>query len=213
MVAKIQILRSITPGSRPAGHTYGEPYVNMGDNQFGIFDNSNVARDLLGVPMFSASLSYIKGAAVNYQGILYIANQAVSAAAFNAAQWDSNFLFSDLTANLTAGFTATPTNGGTITGANQTYTPTPGTSVQNLQYITLNGASLTGNFTFAPPASDCTVVVDVINGGTGAVAAALVTSGFTKVIGDSWASTNGNIFRFFASRISGRSLLQIQAMQ
>jgi hypothetical protein len=213
MAAAIQILRSVTPGSRPSGRQYGEPYVNLGDNQFGIFDSSNVARDLLGVPMFSASLSYIKGAAVNYQGKLYISNQAISAAAFNPAQWNSNFLFFDLTASLISGYTATPTNGGTITGANQTYTPTPGTLVQNLQYITLNGSSLTGNFTFAPPAADSTVIVDVINGGTGAVAATLVTSGFTKVTGDTWANTNGNIFRFFASRIAGRSLLQIQAMQ
>jgi hypothetical protein len=87
MVAKIQILRSVTPGNRPAGKQYGEPYVNMGDNQFGVFDGSNVARDLIGVPMFSSSLSYIKGAPVNYQGILYVANQAVSAGAWNAAQW------------------------------------------------------------------------------------------------------------------------------
>jgi hypothetical protein len=87
MVAKIQILRSITPGSRPAGHTYGEPYVNLGDNQLGVFDSSNVARDLIGVPMFSPGTTYVAGQAVSYQGLLYIARQAISAAAWNAAQW------------------------------------------------------------------------------------------------------------------------------
>jgi hypothetical protein len=123
------------------------------------------------------------------------------------------FLQANVTANLTAGYTATSTNGGTITGNNQTYTPTPGSAVQNLQNITLNGASLTGNFTFAPPASECTAIVDVINGGTGAVGATLVTSGYTKVTGDAWAATAGNVYRFFASRIGTRSLLQIAAMQ
>jgi hypothetical protein len=59
----------------------------MGDNQLGVFDSSNVARDLLGVPMFSTNTSYVAGAAVNYQGILYIASTAISAAAFNPAQW------------------------------------------------------------------------------------------------------------------------------
>jgi hypothetical protein len=87
MVARIQLLRSITPGNRPAGKMYGEPYVNFGDNQFGVFDSSNVARDLIGVPMFSPSLSYIAGAAVNYQGAFYIAKAAVPAAAWNLAQW------------------------------------------------------------------------------------------------------------------------------
>lgn len=87
MVARIQILRSVTPGSRPASKQYGEPYVNMGDNQFGVFDSSNVARDLIGVPIFSASTSYIKGAPVNYQGVFYVSTQAVSAGAWNPAQW------------------------------------------------------------------------------------------------------------------------------
>jgi hypothetical protein len=123
------------------------------------------------------------------------------------------YLRSDTTAALAAGYTAISSNGGTITGANQTYTPTPSNTVQNLQFITLNGSSLTGTFTFAPPGSDCTVIVDVINGGSGAVAASLVTSGYTKVTGDAWNGTNGSVFRFFASRIGTRSLLQIQAMQ
>jgi hypothetical protein len=87
MVAKIQILRSVTPGSRPSGKTYGEPYVNFGDNQFGVFDSSNVARDLIGVPYFSAALSYIQGATVNYQGKLYQSITSVAAGAWNPAQW------------------------------------------------------------------------------------------------------------------------------
>jgi len=87
MVAALKILRSLTVGLRPSGRTYGEPYVNFADNQFGVFDSSNVARDLLGVPVFSASATYSAGQAVNNGGKLYIALGAVTAGAFNGAQW------------------------------------------------------------------------------------------------------------------------------
>jgi hypothetical protein len=134
---------------------------------------------------------------------------SIATTAFVKAQ---NYLTANVTANLIAGFTATSSTA-TVTGAGQTYNPTPTSLIQNLQAITLNGSSLTGTFTFAVPSSDCSVVVDVINGGTGAVAAALSTAGYSKVTGDPYNTTNGNVFRFFASRIGSRSLLQIQAMQ
>lgn len=96
MVARIQILRSGTPGNRPTGKQYGEPYVNVADNQFGVLDSSNVARDLLGVPMFSASTTYVAGNAVNYQGKTYIALGAVAAGAFTPAQWSAVASLADL---------------------------------------------------------------------------------------------------------------------
>ena len=83
----LKILRSITAGNRPAGRTYGEPYVNFADNQLGVFDSSNVARDLIGVPYFSTATSYAKGVTVNYQGLLYVSQVAVSPGAWNATQW------------------------------------------------------------------------------------------------------------------------------
>jgi hypothetical protein len=82
-----KLLRSITPGNRPSGQTYGIPYVNFGDNQFGVFDSSNTARDLIGVPHFSASATYVTNNPVNYQGTLYTAKGAVSAGAWNASLW------------------------------------------------------------------------------------------------------------------------------
>jgi hypothetical protein len=87
MVERIQLLRSVTPGSRPTGRQYGEPYFNLGDNQFGVFDSSNVARDLIGVPYFSANVNYNAGQPVNYQGKLYIALVSIVAAAWNLTQW------------------------------------------------------------------------------------------------------------------------------
>jgi len=83
----LKFLRSITPGARPSGRTYGEMYVNVADKQLGVFDNSNVAQDLIGVPFFSPSIPYPAGAAVSYQGVLYLATTAVPAGAFNPAQW------------------------------------------------------------------------------------------------------------------------------
>jgi hypothetical protein len=62
-------------------------YVNFGDNQLGVFDSSNVARDLIGVPVFSASHAYSAGNAVVYSGGLYVALGAVPAGTFNPAQW------------------------------------------------------------------------------------------------------------------------------
>lgn len=85
----LKILRSITAGNRPAGRTYGEPYVNFADNQLGVFDSSNVARDLIGVPYFSTATSYAKGVTVNYQGLLYVSQVAVSPGAWNATQWSA----------------------------------------------------------------------------------------------------------------------------
>lgn len=120
-------------------------------------------------------------------------------------------LKSNATANLTAGFTATSYSGGTITGSNQTYTPDAANG--NFQHITLNGSSLTGTFTFAAPSGVSSIVVQVTNGGSGAVAATLSTSGYTKVTGDTYTTTNGNDFLFFITKSNGFSHLHIQALQ
>lgn len=88
MVAKIQILRSITPAARPSGKSYGEPYVNLADNQFGVFDSSNVSRDLLGVPIFSSAISYAAGTCVSSGATLWIAKAGgVPAGAWDPTKW------------------------------------------------------------------------------------------------------------------------------
>jgi hypothetical protein len=95
----IKILRSLTSGNRPAGaHQYGEPYVNFADNQFGVMNSSNVAQDLIGVPIFSTGATYINGQTVNYQGQLYISKFAVSPGAWNPAQWSLVVAQKDMTA-------------------------------------------------------------------------------------------------------------------
>jgi hypothetical protein len=87
MVQVLKILRSIVTGNRPTGRLYGEPYVNFADNQFGVFNSSNVAQDLIGLPVFSPSTSYTAGQGASHLGIPYVALVAVSPAAWNPAQW------------------------------------------------------------------------------------------------------------------------------
>jgi hypothetical protein len=84
---KVQILRSGTSGNRPTGRVVGEPYVNLADMQFGVVNGSNVATDLLGVPIFSTGASYVANNPVNYQGRLYSALVSVSPGVWNPAQW------------------------------------------------------------------------------------------------------------------------------
>jgi hypothetical protein len=83
----IKILRSLTTGVRPAGHAYGEPYVNLADNQFGVVGSGGAGQDLIGVPYFSTTATYSAGQCVNHGNQLWVATGAVAAGAWNAAQW------------------------------------------------------------------------------------------------------------------------------
>lgn len=112
---------------------------------------------------------------------------------------------------LTGGFSTTSFSIGSVTGAGQTITPTPANG--NIQHCTLNGTSLTGTLTFTVPGSVASVIVEVTNGGSGTVGATLSTSNYTKVTGDTYATTNGNKYLFFCSQSSNYKHLFIQALQ
>jgi hypothetical protein len=87
MTQPIRILRSSTVGHRPpAGTPDGSPYVNFGENQFGV-NNAGTNVDLLGIPKFSPNVVYQPSTAIVYQGTIYIANTTVPAGAFNPAAW------------------------------------------------------------------------------------------------------------------------------
>lgn len=102
---------------------------------------------------------------------------------------------------LTKGFAVTPHAGGTQSSG--TYTPDP--LDQNAQRITNGGA-----FTLAPPAVDCDVRVKITNNGS---AGAITTSGFTRVIGDAFTTTNGHKFMCYITEDDGDSVLNVVAMQ
>lgn len=102
---------------------------------------------------------------------------------------------------LTGGAIVTSKSLGTITSG--TVTPNPG--ARPMQHYTNGGAH-----TLGVSANAGTCVVDITNNGS---AGAITTSGFTKVTGDSFTTTNGHKFRCLISIGNGGSLLQIVALQ
>ena len=91
-------------------------------------------------------------------------------------------------------------NGKTSSG---TLTPTPGSSP--MQIYTNGGAH-----TLAPGSTVGNYIMTITNDSS---AGAITTSGWTKVAGSSFTTTNGNKFRCMASIGAGGSLLIVQAMQ
>ena len=97
--------------------------------------------------------------------------------------------------------TYTSFDGGTVSTG--TYTPT---SVDgNVQHYTNNGAH-----TLAPPANPGTFLIEIVNG---ASAGAITTSGFTKISGDAFTTTNGHKFQCSITRTNSTSHLNVKAMQ
>lgn len=84
-------------------------------------------------------------------------------------------------------------------------TVTPNPSNRKLQHYVNNGAH-----TLAPGAVTGWYHLDITND---ASAGAITTSGWTKVKGDSFTTTNGHKFRCYASIGNAGSLLFVNAMQ
>jgi hypothetical protein len=101
--------------------------------------------------------------------------------------YDVDTLKADVSANLTASYIAAIEPEGTITTG--TYTPTTAAG-SNSKWITNGGA-----FTLAPPTTATNTVTHlslfIVNN---ASAGAITTSGFTKVAGDSFTTTNAHEF-------------------
>jgi hypothetical protein len=116
---------------------------------------------------------------------------------------DTRYVRSGATTTLTAGYPTTAVNDGTKSSG--TYTPDPSTG--SFREATNNGAH-----TLAPPtvSGSYTMVIDYTNGAT---AGAITSSGFTKVSGDTFTTTNGNKFRCYISKGGVGTHLHIQAMQ
>lgn len=74
-----------------------------------------------------------------------------------------------------------------------------------LQHYTNGGAH-----TLAPGSVNGAAMIDITNNGS---AGAITTSGFTKVVGDSFTTTNAHKFRCHVSVGNGGSLLIVQALQ
>lgn len=116
---------------------------------------------------------------------------------------DADTLKADLGDTLTAGFLSDSYSGGTV--ATGTYTPAPATGQENFQHIVNGGA-----FTLAPPASPCSVVLEITNNASAGV---ITTSGYTQVDGDSFTTTNGHDFMCFITKTANFSYLSVKALQ
>lgn len=102
---------------------------------------------------------------------------------------------------LTGGVIVTSKDLGTISSG--TVTPDPGDRPMQ-KYV--NG----GAHTLAPTTNVGSVLVTITNNGS---AGAITTSGFTKVDGDSFTTTNGHKFRCHISLDDSASLLSVKALQ
>lgn len=90
---------------------------------------------------------------------------------------------------------------GTVTSG--TVTPDPGD--RPIQKLTNNGA-----FTLAPGSNYGSYLLAIVNAGS---AGAITTSGWTKVAGDSFTTTNAHKFLCSCVVTSDGSVLVVQAMQ
>lgn len=117
--------------------------------------------------------------------------------------YDADTLKADVGDVLTAGYTSDSKSLGTISSG--TVTPAPGTGEENFQHYTNGGAH-----TLAPPASPCTVVIEVTNN---ASAGTITTSSFTIVDGDSLTTTDGDDFMLFIVKTQNFSTLTVKALQ
>jgi hypothetical protein len=103
--------------------------------------------------------------------------------------------------SVTGGARVTSLSLGTITTGTLTLDP----GDRPLQHYTNNGAH-----TLAPGSNTGSIILDITNG---ASAGAITTSGWTKVTGDAFTTTNAHKFRCFCSIGDTGSLLVVQAMQ
>lgn len=115
---------------------------------------------------------------------------------------DANIVKANADKTLASGYAATADNDGTVSGA---YTPTYAGG--NLKRI-VNGGAITFN---APSAAgDYTLVVQITNS---ASAGAVTFAGFSKTGGDAFATTNGNDYFVFITKINGFTSATVQALQ
>jgi hypothetical protein len=101
---------------------------------------------------------------------------------------------------LTAGFTSASVSAGTKSSSTYTFDPTAGA----VQHVTNGGAH-----TFAPPATHGSWMLDYVNN---ASAGALTTSGWTKVDGDPFDTTNTHVFRCYLSNGNSGSHMTVKRL-
>ncbi|MEM7644249.1 MAG: hypothetical protein AAF366_17240, partial [Pseudomonadota bacterium] len=114
---------------------------------------------------------------------------------------DPDTLKSDETATLTAGYTVTPHDTGTVNAG----TLTPDAANPGLQFYTNDGAH-----NLAPPADSCSIQIKVTNG---ANAGAITPTRFTNSDASALTTTPGDKFMLYITVIGADSVLDVRALQ
>lgn len=151
-------------------------------------NNASDARDNLGVTIEISNRA---------DGTTQINPDLGTSTKYDGTTLDGRPLTDNESNTLQKGFDVTDHDGGTVTSG--TYTPNPADG--NSQYI-ING----GAFTLAPPASSCSMLLLITNN---ASAGAITTSGFTRVTGDDFTTTNNDRFVCSIARVNGVSVMSV----
>lgn len=174
--------------------------IIVGDGTTWVVESGATARTSLGAQAAHANLTSLSGITLTAAGLALL-DDADAAAQRTTLGLANAALLNVEDQALTGGFVVTPKSLGTITTG--TVTPDPGD--RPLQYYVNGGAH-----TLAPSANKGSYIIDIINNGS---AGAITTSGWTKVVGDSFNTTLLNQFRCTCSIGESGSLLSVQAMQ
>jgi len=145
-----------------------------------------------------AGLASLIGSDIQAYNSTYVVDADIGS---SVQAYDADTLKADTADTLTAGYACTVHDAGTK--ASGTYTPDEADG--NMQKF-ING----GAHTLAPPANDCTLVLQQTNN---ASAGTITTSGFTLVDGDSLTSTNGHDFFLYITNSDSFSSLTVKALQ
>jgi hypothetical protein len=141
---RVQPSRSNVTGQRAVtGRLPGELYTNWADRQIGVVSPTAAAMDLVAARYFSTTANYAIGDHVVQGGLMYRAIAAVTAGAFNPAQWTQLATAADITAVVSGNFL--PITGGQLTGALGVATTIPAGAEGDSVFA---GITTTGNLAF-----------------------------------------------------------------
>lgn len=197
----------VGPGGVTDGHvavfdgTTGKLIKSAGKAPFSGDYGDLADKPTLGTMAAETASDYAKVADLGNAAGLDVGTTAGTVAAGDDSRFSGNAKLAVEDQSLTGGARVTVKNLGTVSTG--TITPDPGDRPH--QEYANDGAH-----TLAPGANAGSYLLDIVNG---ASAGAITTSGWTKVAGDSFTTTNGHKFRCHCSVSGVGSLLIVQALQ
>lgn len=165
----------------------------------GVATATSINKVVITAPASSSTLTIADGKTATINNTLTFSGTDSTAMAFPSSS--STVLTLGNTASLTVGYSQADYSGGTQSSG----TFTPSETNGNMQRIVNGGA-----FTLAPPSNNTMIMLEITNNGS---AGSITTSGFTKVVGDAFTTTNTSIFQCFITKFNSHSTLNVIALQ